>query len=897
MSERPLLLIVDMSALAFRSHFAMFKNPLTRSDGMATSALFGMCQSLISVVFEFKPQYVLCALDSKEATFRHEMYPEYKAHRPECPPELIPQLIMQEELCEAFGFAVARHPGFEADDIIAAYTVMGKNMNLDVLIYSGDKDFMQLLDAHTRMLVSHRGGDSEILPVEGVKEKMGVESHQIADFLALVGDKADNIPGAPGVGKVTAAQLLEEYGDLPNILAQAHKITKKSLAAKLQDHRELILLSRRLVELCIDIPSLIPAENLKFEGFDKAKVVPFLKKMEFPKILSKLDGRMEERVVTESLAESTGKVLQIKRSAKLEELIQLIHAQSKESMGLYIETKGLDILGVAVSFTGHPTLCYRSEAFLEADWSAFFQAISKVSCCCIEAKNVVVLAQHYAPKVVLDTDDILLMESVLFQGSKDQNLEALVERELKAVLPELGKVGNKKRSLEDLSDEEFRHFLGERSHVLLLLKSALLLQLKARDLNEVYEKLEKPLMRVIGIMESSGVALNSEPLMHQSEAFSKELDSISQQVYELSGETFNIQSPQQLGVVLFDKMKLQEALGLKKIKKTKTGYSTDSSVLESLRPHPMADLLLRYRFLSKLKSTYLDALPKEVHPQTRRIHTTYQQNGTATGRLSSLHPNLQNIPMRVPEGAKIREAFVPQDRAHVLISADYSQIELRVLAYYCQDEVMLEAFRSDSDIHRATAAKVFKVPLAEVTKEQRSNAKAVNFGLLYGMGPKLLSQQTGLSFAEAQKFIKAYFETFPSIREFMTQQVEKARSQGYVLTLSGRRRDLPDLNHDNGMLRSAAENMALNTPIQGSAADIIKWAMLRLQNRIERENLPLRMLLQVHDELVFETPKNDVEPMIRMIKEEMESKVDLPKDFEVPLTVEVGYGEHWLAAH
>ena len=897
MSDRPLLLIVDMSALAFRSHYAMFKNPLLRSDGMSTGALFGMCQSLISVVFEFKPAFTLCALDCKEKTFRHEMFPEYKAHRPECPPELIPQLLLQEELTTAFNFAVARHPGYEADDIIAAYTQLGNKMNWEVLIYSGDKDFMQLLDEHTSMLISHRGGDSEILRWNGVKDKMGVEPHQIADFLALVGDQSDNIPGAPGVGKVTAAKLLEEFGNLSNILAGAQNLKKKGLSATLLDNRALIELSRRLVTLCVELPNLLAPEQLAFKGFEKSKVTPFLKKMEFPKILAKLDGRLAPEAVVVSLEASTETVLSIESCSDFGDFVKKIEATKNVGLALYMEIQDQHILGCALSSPGAPTFCYRTPAFVKTPWEVLLLALHGVSFYSSAAKPLLALARQMAPQAQICPDDVLLMDSVLFQGGKEPSLEALVERELKCTLPELGKLGNKKRTWDDLSAEEFRRYLGERSHAILLLQKSLKEQLQNRGVFQVYEALEKPLMSVIGRMENTGICLNPQPLQLQSESMGRELEDLSQQIYSLCGESFNLQSPQQLGVILFEKMQLQEKLGLKNIKKTKTGYSTDSTVLESLQPHPIADKLLRYRFLSKLKSTYLDALPKEINPQTGRIHTTYQQNGTATGRLSSLHPNLQNIPMRVPEGAKIREAFVPQDREHVLISADYSQIELRVLAYYCQDAVMLEAFQAETDIHRATAAKVFKVPLAEVSKEQRSSAKAVNFGLLYGMGPKLLSQQTGLTFSEAQKFIKSYFESFPSIREFMTQQVEKARAQGYVLTLSGRRRDLPDLNHSNGMLRSAAENMALNTPIQGSAADIIKWAMLRLQKRIDLEALPVKLLLQVHDELVFEAPRAHLEALIQIIKEGMQSKENLPADFNVPLTAEVGFGEHWLAAH
>lgn len=887
MSSKGLLLIVDMAALAFRSHFALINRPLKRSDGMVTSALYGTSGSLLNVLEQYQPSHVICAMDTGKPTFRHEMYEPYKANRPECPPDLRPQLERIGDLAGAFSLSFACREGFEADDIIAHYARQGRKSGLEVLIYSGDKDFMQLLDEGTRMLLSHRGGESEILDKSGVVEKLGVQAEQVADYLALVGDSSDNVPGAPGVGKVTASKLLSEYGDLKTILDSAPAMTKKGLSAKLTDNRELIELSRELVDLSKDLPDAEALDVCEYSGAKLPILIPFLEEMEFPSLVARVkrtfagDGAEKESV-----------------SRKVDVRGPLsFHMWSTEvsegTTGAMLMSETTEGWVVAWSSAEGEALWFKINA---QEVGAFLVELSKRRSLGVQLKELSILAsREMAPAP--QGEDLLLMSSVFRQGGKLHSIEALSEEFLYHSFADLGKVGNRKKTFLDLEFDAQGKYLAERAEVIHPLYVKLKEGLGKQGTQQVYENLEKPLLSVIAGIEARGVKLDKEVLVKIDAEMSEELGDLTTRIHEMAGEEFNIASPKQLGVILFEKLKLHEELKLKKVKKTKTGFSTDSSVLESMGDHPLSKALLRYRFLSKLQSTYIQPLPEQVNEESGKIHTTYQQNGTSTGRLSSQVPNLQNIPMREPEGAQIRKAFVPSSNTQVLVAADYSQIELRVLAHFCDDPVLAEAFRSGADIHTETAARVFGIDSADVSRQQRSSAKAVNFGLLYGMGPKLLSQQTGLSFSEAQKFIKTYFETFPRIKTFMLEQVEKARATGYAETLAGRKRNLPDLNSDNGMRRNAAENMALNTPIQGSAADIIKWAMIKLQDRIDREDLPMSMLVQVHDELVLECEKSHLDTCIGVLKEAMESPETIPVPFTIPLSIDVGHGAHWLEAH
>jgi DNA polymerase-1 len=799
------------------------------------------------------------------------------------------------------GLSASIAPGFEADDIIGTYTRMAQEKGMDVIIFSGDKDFMQFLDSKTKMLITHKGGVQELIGEEGVIDKLGVKSSQVVDFLSLLGDSADNVPGAPGVGKVTASKLLQEHGSLDVIFEKAHTFKKKGLTASLLENKEQILLSRELVKIKLDM-ELPEVEGTHFKGFEMEALKPYLEKMEFTKILSRLGVQGTVEAVSDHIGNIEHSYTAIKTKEHFEKLIQTLSLSDNVAFYPCIENGVLLGLSLCRKENKAVYIPLGKNALQEFGLESVSQFLDLVfekpyaKFITHDAKGFL----HLLLKNGLEesiSGDTYLQATVLEPGKAHYELEKISEQIFDYKMIELGKSGNKKRAFFDLDEEGAVDYACERCDKIMSLFENQKSRLEKLELSNVYQAIELPLLFSVVKMESHGVALNSEELSVLSKETELELDDLTQKIHSLAGEEFNINSPKQLGPILFEKLKLQEELGLKKIKKTKTGYSTDSSVLESLKEHPIGEALLRYRLLSKLKSTYIDALPNEINPETGRVHSTYFQNGTATGRMSSQSPNLQNIPTRSLEGAKIRAAFIPSDNSRSLIAADYSQIELRVLAHFSQDESMAEAFKREEDIHSATAAKIFDCSLESVTKQQRIEAKAVNFGLLYGMGPKKLATDTGISMTEAKAFIQAYFDSFPSIKKFMDSLVEEARASGSAITLSGRKRPLPGLDSSNGMLRSAAENMALNTPIQGSAADLIKWAMLRLDRRIQRENLDLRITMQVHDELVFDLPTEKAEEYRKIIVEEMERIDDLPVKFDIPLKVDANIASNWLEAH
>ncbi len=903
MATKKSLLIVDISALAFRSHFAFINRPLTRSDGMVTSALYGTANTLVGLIKKLKPTHIVCARDTGKKTFRHEIFKEYKSNRPPCPPDLAPQLEMMGELCEAFSMTPVLKEGFEADDIIGTYAAQGHDSDCEVYILSGDKDFMQLIKPGIQMISQSKFGEIESVGEKEVVAKMGVRPDQVIDFLSLMGDSADHIPGAPGVGKVTAAKLLGEHDNIDALLKAVPDMKKSKLKENLSNSHDLILMSKDLVIIDTNVTEIPSLESLAFNGYDMEKLKPFLEKMEFPKILARIQPESKPKPVVEEKIKKadTSKFKVINGS---EEFIQLCDAiKSSENVWCYPHIEEREVLGLSLSRKeGHAIylpmdsmtiLSYgisdKEECFklLFNEYKGKLHGHDKKPWFHSELKN----------NIVFDSgDDSYLIASVLFPGKNVHDLSKLcveLENHHLYVFP---KSGRKILPFVEQDHASQSAYCCDRVLTAMRCESIVKKGIEEIELNEVVD-FEMSLLPVVAKMEEHGISLDTKKIEAYNKEAIKELEELQKNIHECAGEEFNVRSPQQLGDILFEKMKVQDIVGIKKVKKTKTGYSTNSAVLEKIKDLPIGKALLRFRHLSKLQSGYLESLPKEVSPVTNKIHTHYLQNGTATGRLSSHKPNLQNIPMKTDDGARIRESFIPSTNDSVLISADYSQIELRVLAHFCRDEVLLETFRNDEDVHTATAAKVYGISMDEITREQRSSAKAVNFGLLYGMGPRHLSQETGMVFADAQKFIKQYFETFPSVQNFLNEQVEDARKSGYVKTLAGRKRFLPDLESSNGMLKNAAENMALNTPIQGSAADIIKWAMIRLHNRIENENLKLQILLQVHDELIFECPKNESEKMLGIIREEMESLKDLPCEFIVPLKVQALAGANWREIH
>jgi DNA polymerase I len=901
MASKKSLLIVDISALAFRSHFAFINRPLTRSDGMVTSALYGTANTLVGLIKKLNPTHIVCARDTGKKTFRHEIFKEYKANRPPCPPDLAPQLEMMGELCEAFSMVPVLKEGFEADDIIGTYAVQGHESDCEVYIMSGDKDFMQLIKPGIQMISQSKFGDIDIVGEKEVFAKMGVRPDQVIDFLSLMGDSADHIPGAPGVGKVTAAKLLGEHNDLDTLLKAVPDMKKSKLKENLSESNEQILMSKDLVIIDTNVEGLPKLDELVFKGYDMDKLKTFLERMEFPKILARLQSKPKPVKEEKTKRADITKFKVVNGSDEFTQLCEAI--KTSENVWCYPHIEEGEVLGLSLSRKeGHaiylPMDSMTISSYGKSDKEECLESLfnefkgklhghDKKPWFHSELKN----------RFQFDSgDDSYLIASVLYPGKNVLDLSKLSEELENHTLYVFPKSGRKTLPFNEQDHASQSTYCCDR--VLTAMRCELIVKkgITDNDLGKVVD-LEMELLPVVARMESHGITLDTDKI----EAYNKEaiieLEELQNTIHECAGEEFNVRSPQQLGDILFEKMKVQDIVGIKKVKKTKTGYSTNSTVLEKIKDLPIGKALLRFRHLSKLQSGYLESLPKEVSPMTNRIHTHYLQNGTATGRLSSHKPNLQNIPMKTDDGARIRESFIPSSSENTLISADYSQIELRVLAHFCRDEVLLETFRNDEDVHTATAAKVYGVTLEEITREQRSSAKAVNFGLLYGMGPRHLSQETGMSFAEAQKFIKQYFETFPSVQNFLNEQIEDARKLGYVTTLAGRKRFLPDLESNNGMLKNAAENMALNTPIQGSAADIIKWAMIRLHNRIENENLNLQILLQVHDELIFECPKVESDKMLAIIREEMESLNNLPCEFIVPLKVQALAGANWREIH
>lgn len=889
------LLIVDISALAFRSHFAFINRPLTRNDGMVTSALFGTANTLVSMIQKYKPTHVVCARDTGKKTFRNEIYAEYKAHRPPCPPELAPQLDLMGKLCEAFSIKPVMVEGYEADDIIGAYALQGKKEGVEVYILSSDKDFMQLLQPGIRMLIHEKGGEYNEFFDTDVPDKMGVEASQILDFLSLMGDSADNIPGAPGVGKVTAAKLLKEHQTLENMIEAIPSMKKSKMKEKLEQNVDLIHLSKRLVTIKTDIPELPSIDNLEFSGFKMDVLKPFIAEMEFPKILSRLEKKVEEKKKANNFI-SLG--AQFKALESFEEVDQLkLLIASSESLWVYPHFEGDELLGIALSRRDLHAV-YIPDSLYEENFEDKLCELLKDFKGTLMGYDLKALMRFFQKQnlTLNKVVDAYLLATVVFPGKPFHDFSKFCDAADKYELYAFPKKGNKNLPFSEQELSAQKNFCCDRVVTMQRYYPQLWQQCQDLELEEVFQ-LEMDLLPVIATMENNGICLDVDTINRYADVAGKELDELTAEIQGIAGEEFNVRSTQQLGVILFEKLMVQDQVGLKKVKKTKTGYSTDNSVLEKIKSLPIGKALLRHRHLTKLKSGYLDSLPKEVNEKTGRIHTHYLQNGTSTGRLSSHAPNLQNIPMRSEDGARIRESFIPSKEGNVLIGADYSQIELRVLTHFCEDEVLIDTFRNNLDVHAATAAKVFGVALEDVDRNQRSGAKAVNFGLLYGMGPRHLAEETGMAFGDAQKFIKQYFETFPKVDHFLKEQVNQARQDGYVTTLAGRKRYLPDLESSNGMLKNAAENMALNTPIQGSAADLIKWAMIRIQKRIEAENLPLKMLLQVHDELIFECPKDYESEMKNLIISEMEDASKLPHKFTVPLKVQAEAGTSWREIH
>ena len=889
MSDRPRLFLIDGSSYIFRAFYAI--RHLSNSRGFPTNAVYGFTQMLLKVLKDYQPDYLVVVLDSKAPTFRSELYKEYKANRPAMPEGLVPQIPYIKKLIEAYRIATFELDGYEADDIIGTLAT-DLASEVDVVVITGDKDLLQLVNDRVKVIDTMK---EQTLGVEEVIQRFGVRPEQVVEVMGLAGDAVDNIPGVPGIGEKTALELIKTFGSIENLLSHLDQVPQKKLRTNLETYGEQARLSRQLATLHIDVPISYQLKDFALSSPDLSKLKEIFKELEFNKLLKELPEEkgpsgMDYRLITDqnefpSLLESLRKA----ETFSLDLETTSPYPMWAEWVGISLSCAPGQALYVPV---GHRLRI--GEKQLSLSWvleqlKPLFEdgGVKKVG---QNLKYEWIVLRRYGIELRGIDCDTMIASYLINPTKHNHNLAEIAREHLDRSVTEYKDVvrtGGKAVTFDEIELDRARDYSCEDAEVTLQLSRILLPKLTEEGLKDLYEQMEIPLLIVLAKMEMNGVKVDLDLLNDLSKEIEGQLQQRMERIYALAGETFNINSSQQLGKILFDKLKLPV------IKKTKTGYSTNVDVLTKLSlQHELPLEILTYRTLSKLKSTYIDALPGLVHPKTGRIHTSYNQTVTATGRLSSSDPNLQNIPIRGEEGGRIRQAFIPE-KGCVMVSADYSQIELRILAHLSQDSVLIEAFQKDEDIHAHTASEVFGVPMEKVTAPMRREAKVINFGIIYGMSPYGLSQQLGIGPKVAQARIDDYFRKYPGVQAYIEKGLQEAKEKGYVTTLFHRRRYLPDLHSPAVPVRQATERMAINTPLQGTAADIIKVAMLRIQNRIEELGLSTRMILQVHDELVFETPEEEIEKVIPLIQNEMESVIRL----DVPLKVSIHWGKNWAEVH
>lgn len=888
------LILIDGNSIAYRAFFAL--PLLSNSKGLHTNAAFGFTTMLLKLMEEQNPSHFLVAFDAGKATFRHKDYAEYKGGREKTPPELSEQFPLIKELLNAMGIKQFELDGYEADDIIGTLTRLAdEDGGIDVIVVTGDKDMLQLVSERVSVALTRKGvSEIELYDPAQLHEKYGLKPHQIIDLKGLMGDASDNIPGIPGVGEKTALKLLHEYGSVESVLEQAANI-KGKLGEKVSQHADSARMSKELATIFREVPLELGWDDIRFQGYDNQAMADMFRKLEFKSLLEKMDlpaagagaGAAEvEKLELDSMQRMT--------SDTLEELVDVLPAVA----ALYVEVIGdnphtADVTGISFAadepLRGYyvPFGVLQDESCAAAGQVRDWLAAEDKSIAVYDLHRAIVALDWRGVKLGGIDFDVQLAGYLLDPTESTLTLDGLAARYGLPSLPSDEEMYGKGAKFQLPPEDKLSDHLCLKAAAVLRLTSKLKDALEEDGMHRLFYELELPLASVLAAMERKGFRVDTEELKAYGRELQTRLEEIMQTIYDEAGTEFNINSPKQLGEILFDKLQLPV------IKKTKTGYSTDAEVLEKLEPyHPMVGHILNYRTLAKLQSTYVEGLLKEVRPGTGKVHTYYKQTIAATGRLSSQYPNLQNIPIRLEEGRKIRKVFVPSEPGWRIVTADYSQIELRVLAHISQDEKLIEAFREGLDIHTKTAMDVFGVAEDEVDANMRRQAKAVNFGIVYGISDYGLSQNLNITRKDAAKFIEQYFAAFQGVRKYMDDIVKKAREHGYVTTLLQRRRYLPEIKASNFNLRSFAERTAMNTPIQGTAADIIKLAMVQMDERMKQENLRSRMLLQVHDELVFEVPEDEVGHMKKLVAEVMEQAIEL----DVPLKVDVDDGGNWYEA-
>lgn len=899
------LYLIDGSALAYRSYFAFIKAPLINSHGENTSALFGFANALRSLLKNQSPEYLMVAFDTGAKTFRHKMYAEYKATREKMPDDMRSQIPKILHLLDNFRIKVIQQDGVEADDVLGSVANQAASEGFKTYIVTADKDFMQLVNDDVLIYdIKSISSDPNVIDAEGVKEKFGVYPKKVIDILGLMGDSSDNIPGVPQVGPKTATKLINQFGSIENIYKNIDDVKPDKIREKLITNENRAFLSQKLATIKTDITFDFSIEDLSYDGPDNQKLAAFYQEQEFTNFLKDFDIPGKDENVEYHCINTWDDFLGF-----LEKL------KKQSSFAIDTETDNIDALsanlvGISFSFKKKEAFYIPAETkdediqgdlFQESSDSIFEKILAElkpiledenIKKCGHNIKYDTKVFHNYGINLKGIAFDSMIASYLLRPTTRHHNLDATSIFYLnykKIPTSDLIGKGKNQITMDKVPVDKLTDYACEDADIAFRLNNLLTKFLNNAGLMELFEKVEMPLSVVITDMEETGIKIDTVLLERMSIELEDKLRQLERDIFDSADETFNINSPQQLGAILFEKMKLHEILGIK-TKRTKIGYKTDMDVLESLSSLPFPKLIIEYRQLTKLKSTYTDALPKLINAKTGRLHTSFNQTITATGRLSSSSPNLQNIPIRSEMGKKIRQAFIASSPNTVLLSADYSQIELRILAHLSKDKTLIESFMADEDIHSKTASLIFDIPIDKVPPELRGKAKAINFGIIYGMGQAKLARETGISQKEAKKFIDSYFEKYPGIKNFIETTIGYARTHGFVKTLLNRKRDIPDIHSSNSRIRSNAEHIAVNTPIQGTCADMIKLAMIDIYNKLNKNNLKTKMLLQIHDELLFEVPEKELDQVSEIIKNSMETVLPL----DVPTKIKIHTGKNWM---
>ncbi|SHH68311.1 DNA polymerase I [Sporanaerobacter acetigenes DSM 13106] len=889
MLDKETLIIIDGSSLLHRAFYAL--PLLSTKDGIYTNGVYGFLTMLYKITDEYNPKYLCVAFDMKAPTFRHLEFDLYKANRQKAPNELSLQFPILKEVLKAMNINQIEIEGYEADDIAGTVARFGEEKNLNVILVSGDRDYLQLASDKSKVLVTKKGiTELEVFDKEAMIDKYGITPEQFIDLKGLMGDKSDNIPGVPGIGEKTGLKLLKQFGSIENIYENIEEVSGNKLKESLIEYKQQAFLSRRLAEIVTSVPLELNLEELKYEEPDWERLKGLYEKLEFKSLIEKIPKDKIEI----NIEYYSSEFILIESEDKFQKIIDEI-LKSKEFAFKFVygdeNILKSEILGIAIKPKEHSTYYINFDGNeLLLNFQNSFKDIFEREDILVSGHNIkndILGLFKLGIKISSITFDSMIGEYLINPSETDYSISKLSNEYLNLNIEKeeelLGK-GKNKKTYKVLSVDERGQYFAKILDLVYMLEDKIIGIIEGQGMKELYSDVELPLAEVLASMEYYGFKIDVEILKELGSEFDKEIDNLTKEIYELAGEEFNINSPKQLGEILFDK------LDLPVIKKTKTGYSTDAEVLDKLKDkHPIVENILKYRQIVKLKSTYIDGLMNLVDENTDRIHSSFNQTVTNTGRISSTEPNLQNIPVKTEEGRKIRKAFVPQDEDYILIDGDYSQIELRVLAHISDDPKLKEAFYNNEDIHTKTASEVFNVPKEEVTSIMRSRAKAVNFGIVYGISDYGLSRDLNISRKEAKEYIDNYLKNYKKVKEYMEEIVESGKKEGYVETILNRRRYLPELKSRNYVVRSFGERVAMNTPIQGSAADIIKVAMVRVYKELKLRNLKSKLILQVHDELIIETYKDEKDEVKEILKNTMESSIKL----NVPLKVDIMMGDSW----